>query len=320
MNQHICPENTEISQIDFANASYSISPERESIPDESLSHSIAQYGILHPPIIKEKNSGLFVIVTGRKRLTALHTLFQKEKSCTCMVIPAQIPEIDTFSIMLEEVLTSRQLTPIEKAIFLQKISPLAEENHIVKKFLPRLDLPPAPFSIKQSIILLTLEESLVLAIHHGTINETVARDMLPLTPQDRLAVFNIISSLRLNTAYQKKLLNICRELAGRENRTIISILADNGVQDILNHKKANTPQKTKNLMNWLSGRHMPRSHQAEVEFKRFVASMHLPRNVSVDHTPFFEDDSVILSIIFSNRESLQTAWDTIKNEIEDKGN
>jgi beta-mannanase len=73
-------------------------------------------------------------------------------------------------------------------------------------------------------------------------------------------------------------------------------------------------------MNWLSRKYMPRSSQAEDEFKRFIASMQLPRNVSVDHTPFFEDDSVTLSISFSNTKSVQNAWKKIKNAIRNKNN
>ena len=92
------------------------------------------------------------------------------------------------------------------------------------------------------------------------------------------------------------------------------------VMDILNHQEANPPQKTKNLMNRLSRKYMPRSSHAADEFKRFAASMHLPQNVSVDHTPFFEDDSVTLSITFSNRESVQNAWEKIKRAVRNQGN
>ena len=237
-----------------------------------------------------------------------------------MIIQVQVPKIDIFSILLEEIHTSRQLTPVEKAIFLQKTSQLIDEKHIVKEFLPRIGLPPDPFYMKQSIMLLNLEEPLIRAIHQGNINEKVALDILPFSAKDRQAVFQIISTLQFSVSNQKKLLNICRELAIRENRTIAAILEDKGVQDILNHQEANPPQKTKNLMNWLSREYMPRSSHAADEFRRFAASMHLPQNVSVDHTPFFEDDSVTLSITFSSRESLKNAWETIKSTIRNRDN
>lgn len=320
MNQYICPKSLTTSLIDFADFSYSISPDREIILDESFVISIARHGILSPPVVKEIEADSYVIITGRKRLLAFRTLFPEEKSCICMIIPAQMPEIDIFSILLEEILISRHLTPIEKGNFLQNITPLIDEKHIAKEFLPRINLPPDPFYIKQSIMLLNLEEPLIRAIHQGQINERVAQEMVSLSAKDRLAVFHILSSLQHSVSNQKKLLKICRELASREDRTIAAILADKEVQEILNHQGANPPQKTKNLMNWLSRKYMPRSTQAEDEFKRFVASMKLPQNVSVDHTPFFEDDSITLSITFSNRRSVQNAWKTIKDTIRNQDN
>jgi hypothetical protein len=320
MNQYICPKNLDTSLIDFADHSYTISPDRNVILDESFVNSISRHGILSPPIVKETKPNSYVIVTGRKRLLAFRTLFPEKKSCICMIIPAQTPEMEIFSILLEEVHTSRQLTPIEKAIFLQKISPLIDEDQMVKEFLPRINFPSDPFHIKQSIMLLNLEEPLIRAIHQGGINEIVAREMLSLSTKDRLAVFHVMSSLQHSVSNQKKLLKICRELASRENRTITAVLEDKEVQEILNHQGANPPQKTKNLMNWLSRKYMPRSSEAEDEFKLFVATMHLPKNASVDHTPFFEDDSVTLSITFSNRKSVKNAWKTIKETIRDQDN
>ena len=320
MNQQICPKSLDTSLIDFADFSYSISPDREIILDESFTKSIARHGILHPPLVKEIEPDSYVIITGRKRLVAFRTLFPEEKTCICRITPAMMPEINIFSILLEEFLTNRQLTPIEKAIFLQKISPLIDEKFIAKEFLPRIDLPPDPFYFRQSVTLLNLEEPLVRAIHQGNISEIVAKDILPLSAKDRLAVHHIMSYLNFSVSNQKKLMNICRELASREDKTIAAILEDKGVQDILNHKDANPPQKTKNLMNWLSRKYMPRSSQAEDEFRRYAASMQLPQNVSIDHTPFFEDDSVTLSITFSNWKAVQNAWKTIKDTIRDQDN
>jgi ParB-like chromosome segregation protein Spo0J len=320
MNQYIYPKSIDISHIDFADFSYSISPDRKIILDETFTQSIIKHGILHPPIVKEIEPDSYVIVTGRKRLLAFRTVFPEEISCTCMIIPAKMQETDIFSVLLEDILTNRQLTPIEKAFFLQKISSLIDEKRIAEDFLPRINLPPDPLYYRLTVKLLNLEEPIIHEIHQGNINEKVALEIISLSVEDRLAVFHIISLLQLSVGYQKKLLNICRELASRMDKTITAILEDMDVQDILNHQEANPPQKAKNLMNWLSRKYLPRSSQSEDEFKRFIASMQLPRNVSVNHSPFFENDSVTLSITFSNKKSIQNAWKTIKDTIRNSDN
>lgn len=305
-------KNIALPQIDFDDFSYSLSPERDAVPDETLRQSIARYGILHPPIIREHNPGYYTIVAGRKRLLALRAL-QAESACACLVVSSQVPEVDVFHILLEEIRLTRDFTAVEKAFFLQKISVFLDERLTTSEFLPRLGLAPHSFAIKQTLKLLDLEEPILRLLHHGGIHETVMQDLIVLSPQDRMALFELIASLHLSVSYQKKLLTMCRELASRGNTGIAALLDNDAVRDILQHQESNPPQKTKNLMLWLSRRHMPRSGQAEEEFSRFITAMQLPQNVSVAHTPFFEDDILTLSMAFPNRISLQDAWDKIKH-------
>jgi len=299
-------------QIDFEDFTYAISPERGVVPDETLNKSIARHGILHPPIIRETNSGFYIIVAGRKRLLTAgspHT----ESTCDCLVISRRTPEVDVFNVLLEENQLTRELTIVEKAIFLQKTTAITDERYIIRQFLPRLGLAPHAFSIKQTLKLLDLEEPILHNLHHGRINETVAHDFLLLSTYDRMALLKIITSLRLSFSYQKKMLNICRELAGRGNTSIEDLLDNDEVHGILNHQDANPPQKTKNLMLWLSRKYMPQSRQAEEEFNQLITAMQLPKNVFVEHTPFFENDSITLAITFRNRKSLLHAWKKIRH-------
>lgn len=305
-------KNIALSQIDFDDFTYAVSPERGVVLDETLNKSIARHGILHPPIIRETNPGFYTIVAGRKRLLAVVSP-RTERTCACLVISRQIPEVDVFNVLLEESQLTRELTMVEKAIFLQKTMAITDEGQIIRKFLPRLGLAPHSFSIKQTLKLLDLEEPILHSLHHGQINETVAHGFILLSTHDRMALLKIITSLRLSFSYQKKLLNICRELASRGNTSIEALLDNDEVHGILNHQDANPPQKTKNLMFWLSRMYMPQSRQAEEEFSHFMTAMQLPKNVSVEHTPFFENDSMTLAITFRNRKSLLHAWEKIRH-------
>ena len=312
MNPLPAIENISLSQIDFDDYTYSISPEPEIIVDETLRKSIAANGILHPPIVRESHQGVYAIISGRKRLLVLRA-HQTAGRCNCLVIARRTPEAGVFNVLLEEIQLTRQLTTLEKAIFLQKITAVVDERQIIEEFLPRLDHAPNPAAMKQTLRLLDLEDFILRAIHHGYVHETVAREFTALTAADRAALFEIIATLRLSFSNQKKLLAICRELAGRDNTSIAALLDNDEVRDIVQHREANPPQKTKNLMAWLARRHMPRSGQAEEEFRRFLAALQLPENISVTHTPFFENDALTLAITFDNRKSLQRAWEKIKH-------
>lgn len=305
-------QNIALPQIDFGDFSYCLSPERDAVPDKTLRMSIERCGILHPPLVRELTPGCYTVVTGRQRLLALRTL-HADSTCPCLVISRLVPKVDVFSLLLEEIQLRRELTAVEKALFLQKFSAIADERPMIREFLPRLGLAPNSFSVTQTLKLLALEDPILHSLHHGEIHETVAQDLLVLAPQDRMALWELITSLHLSVNYQKKLLTMCRELASRDNTDIAALLDNAAVREILQHREANPPQKTKNLMLWLSRRHMPRSTQAEEEFGRFMAAMQLPKNVSVAHTPFFEDDAMTLSITFPNKKSLQQAWGKIRH-------
>lgn len=316
MSRQLHPGNLDISLIDFEDFSYSISPDGKTVPEKSLLNSIAAYGIIHPPVVRKKGPGSYAIVSGRTRLHAWSSIFPERQACVCMLFPEEAPDIDVFSYLLEEILVRRKLTLIEKALFLQKVSPLTEKKLIAEKFLSRLGFSAVdPSQISRTLKLLELEPPLIQALHQGELHEAVARDILSLSSSDRLAVYRVISALKIGMNYQKRLLMICRELAGRQQRTIVSLLDDAAVQEILNHRESNPPQKTKNLMNLLMRKYRPRSSSAEDAFKRYVASLKLPQNVSITHTPSFEDDFLALSITLTDKKSLENILPLLKNAI-----
>ncbi|MDH3996605.1 MAG: ParB/Srx family N-terminal domain-containing protein, partial [Desulfobulbaceae bacterium] len=109
MSQILNFKNIALSHIDFGDFSYSLSPELDIVPDESLTESISRHGILHPPIVRETTPDFYIIVSGRKRLLALQAL-DTESACGCLVIYRHVPELDVFSLLLEEVQLARKLT------------------------------------------------------------------------------------------------------------------------------------------------------------------------------------------------------------------
>ncbi len=318
MSQTLNLNTIVLEQIDFNDASFSISPERV-VPDDTLMRSVARYGILHPPVVREKEPGVYAIVAGRKRLLALKA-GDTGKTCACLVVSRQVPEAEVFHVLLAETRLTRELTAAEKAILLRKTAEIADESQLIKEFLPCLNLAPHSFALQQTLKLLDLEEPIFCAMHHGQISETVGHELVSLPPPDRMALFRTMTSLRLSFSNQKKLLYMCRELASRDNTSIAALLDTGEVHEILQHPEANPPQKTKNLMHWLHRKHMPRSTRAAAEFSRFVADLQLPPHVTVTHTPSFEDDTITLSISFPDRKSLQNTWKQIKHAKHDSGN
>jgi len=110
-----------------------------------------------------------------------------------------------------------------------------------------MDMKQQAYQIKQLLPLADLEEPLQYAVLNGTLAPKAALQLTQLSFRDRIALFDMIVTLHLSIGNQKKLTSICIELAKRTNQSILSILSDPGIIEILG-SEANIPQKAANTM------------------------------------------------------------------------
>lgn len=302
------------ARIDFDDYTFCIRSRTGDAISGDLQESVARVGLLHPPIVMEKNTGALQIVAGRKRLLIARDVLGA-KSCNCMLLPEATSIETVLSILIEEILISRPLTPVEKALFFQKAANALGTQRAAELFLPRLGLAPHPYHIKKLLALLELEEPILVSIDQGDLGEKVALELTELSFKDRMTLYEIILELSLSVGYQKKLLTICRELSIRTKSSIADILEDDAVRRIRLHPDANVPQKGANLMAWLTARQFPRLSEAEKKFRQFAGSLGLPEAAGLTHTLSFENDALTLSLPFKNREEFLKVWERIKQAL-----
>jgi len=287
-------------KIELTNETYLLAPSCPQ-PDERLISSIKEFGILMPPVLLAKN-GLFQIITGWRRILASINI-SRNKNINCLVASSKTSETERLALALEDILFNRTPSPIEMALFMKKMAKHLEPAKIVENFFRKMNLPPHTVLLSEYISLVELEAPLVQAIHNWRLDARIAFELTQLTMRDRLAIFDLIESLRLSFSNQKKLLIACRELAGRNNTSILAILADNRLMEILHHQ-ANVPQKTAMMMNWLENKRFPLLHSAESDFRQFLKKLKLPEMMKLDHSPSFEKDTMTLSITCADREEV----------------
>jgi ParB family chromosome partitioning protein len=301
-----------IQHIDFSDDSYSLVPPccGAAIP-AALLESVRRCGILHPPIVKEKSASSFAVVSGRKRLLAA-TQAMAAASYDCHKVTEKTSAIDTLALALEDALLARPLTPVEQAVFFSKALQFIDENELARRFLPLLGLAASTYLVRRELKLLDLEEPLLIAIHKGALDDKVALELTKFPFSDRMALFEVISALHLSVGNQKKLVITCRELAERTNTTIAALLRAPAVDAVINHAEANAPQKTANLMKWLTCERFPRLSRAEQEFQQFIAELDLPTTARLEHSPSFEKDELIFSLACAGRTDFLIIWEKIR--------
>ncbi|MFA6500081.1 MAG: ParB N-terminal domain-containing protein [Desulfurivibrionaceae bacterium] len=303
-----------LQHINFHDFSNSLTPEEAREPSTALLESVARIGILHPPILREKGRTTMEIVTGRRRLLAARET-QHSISAICLVLPTETMPAEALAINLEDTLLRGDITVVEQAIFLQKILVHLNENEAARRFLPALGLEPHRHHLHNLVQLLGLEEHLLGAVHAGRLHDGVARELLALNFTDRLSLHEVMEILSLSVSNQKKITAICRELAARHNTSIMALLCQPEVREILDPQETNIPQKTARLMQWLTEQRFPSLAAAEQEFRSFAATLKLPSAVTLTHSPSFEQDQVHLSLPFTNREELRRIWPFIATAL-----
>jgi len=304
------------TDIDFTDNFFCLLPftDTKQAIQEDLARSIKAVGILHPPILLQRDSTVYSIVSGFKRLTIAR---KTQKKIHCLILAPSTHPQHCLEIALEDSLTSHPLSPIERAVFLKKMRSYYSDKELAENFLPRLNMTGSTILVEKSCSLLQLEFPLQTAVHSGVIDEKAAHQLLQLDMRDRLALYDIITALHLSVGNQKKVISSLHDLAKRRKTSIHTLLCSKDIKNILNHSTANTPQKTTLLANWLNRERFPRLLAAEKEFKIFRDNLNLPNNVSLTPSRSFERDNIGMTIDWKNKENLAITWPEIKKIIDD---
>jgi ParB family chromosome partitioning protein len=303
-----------LDQIDPADLTFHLAPGENEEISARLRASISRCGIIHPPILKAKGSDTgFTIVTGRKWIMAIRQILDADY-CGCLLMPADTPAQDLLAMALQEILLTRPATPIEKAICWQKWAALLGHDRALAEYGPLLELSGQLTPARLGKIL-SLGHETQKALHNGALELKICLKLLDMKQPDREALFGIIAQLRLSSSNQRKLVDLCRELAKRRALSIAAVLAEPEFLEIINQPDANPPQQTVMLMNRLAGLCYPRLTEAKQDFQGFVNKLALPKGVAIEHATSFEKDSLKMTIEFTERNQLAERWPAIRQAI-----
>jgi hypothetical protein len=119
--------------------------------------------------------------------------------------------------------------------------------------------------------------------------------------------------LSLGAGKQRKLFSLTRDLAYRNQVSIADFLTRDDVQQILNHKDMNPPQKAQHLGNLLQEKLTPSYIEAEKNFSTYTKELKLPANFDLSHSQAFETDEIVVSITFHDHEECRQLLPNIKS-------
>ncbi|MEE4166033.1 MAG: ParB N-terminal domain-containing protein, partial [Desulfocapsaceae bacterium] len=282
---------------------FSLHRDLDSTPSPELVNSVKRHGLLHPPIVMKTGDG-YQVVCGRYRIQALLTI-KSHQDVLCRVI--EPVDKETFlSIILEDQRLCGPLSAIMTARFVKLVDRLVPESagdDIIKQ----CNIGPCG-QVRRLLPLLTLEESIRQAIHHGSVSDRTGLILCSMTPEDRIFFCDLFMALGLNKNKQRQLVDMCRVLTVHTGKSIKNLFHEDFSEFLPKNLPANTPQAAARLMRAVHEASHPLSSEAEKHFHEQKKGLGLPANCSLSHSPAFEKDQVTLSIDFINIAEMNRVW------------
>ncbi len=269
---------------------------------------------LHPPIVKVLNhsTGTFELICGLNRLRSFQKSNPEQTHITVLVLPVDIADVDIFQYLIQDKLVSANFSDMEKAFFLRLCCKNISMENVAKNFLPLLGEKPQSYVIKKLLTLLSLEPELQESLHTGKIPTKLGYELLALSSNDRVTLYDLFKQLEFGGGKQKRFLSLCKDLAFRNHTDISTLLENEDYLAILNHSEMNIPQKGASLLNLLQRHLFPESTETENNFRKRVLRMELPANCTVEHSPAFERDEISVTMQFKDMAHLEKHVNTIK--------
>lgn len=291
---------------------WSIHPFLKGQIPSQLQDSIERTGILHPPIIQKITPEKYHIISGHLRIQALLNTSPPIGSVPCLLLPQSTSPHNILDYIIEDQLLTGSFSPMEKAFFFKLCGKYMDNSTIAATYRPILQENLQKHTITKVLQFVDMDQKLQLSVHTGQVSDKLAWELLSLSSSDRKIVHEMFVEFGIGAGKQKRLLSLCRDLAGRLGQSIEELLSSPDLEDICNHDEMNPPQKAMRLMTTLQRRLCPESIAAEEEFTKQVAAMNLPRRCSISHSQSFESDEVSLTIRFANFRSMNHKLSTIQ--------
>lgn len=308
-------QNIKIDTIEYSN-DWNLHPLIIAYPSPLLHSSVQSIGLLHPPIVLKLSSDKYRLICGRSRLKAFQQIFPSNNFLTALILDGNITTLHILSYVLEDQLLSGNLSPMEKAYFFKIALQHMTPEDAADRFSPVLKEKVQPHSIKNINLLLELEPELQTSLHYGRIIEKTALELLKLEDNDRLTLHSIFQELELGGGKQKRLLELSKDLAFGQEKTITELLAESDFREILDHPGMNNPQKIANLLSTLQNKLFPQSNAAEEQFIKSIHKMELPASCTISHSPAFEKDEVSVTLHYNNLAEVEGHLSEIKKLIQ----
>lgn len=286
----------------------------EPMDTSLLQASIADAGLIAPPLVRETARG-FSIISGFRRIRACDRLgldtisvrrAEKDRRSDLDYAFAAISanafarELTTMELVRGVMLLNRFLTP----------EAIAERSHAVFN---------QPMNLQFVIKLLKLgsmPDPVLNLVASGNLSMPAALRMYHQDPATLLGFIRIFTAIKTGLNKQLEILTNVHEIAARERLAPLDVLTGPDVAGIVNDSNTDASRKGNLLRALLAARRFPEITKKNLAFNALVKSLHPGPDIRLMPPANFESTEYTLSLTFSTRNQLKASIGRISEMID----
>jgi ParB family transcriptional regulator, chromosome partitioning protein len=289
-----------LSEIDQADDAFRITTNTDV---ESLCDAIQTVGMINSPVLVETDHTAFRIVCGFRRIAAA-TLLGRQ-TIRAAVLDVQTNDLDCARIAVADNIFQRTLNLIEISRALRLLDELLENSDQLANEAAILGLPDNAGVMHKLKGLCRLPKAVQEGILSSAISLPVAIEIDAMPVDEGRCYAEIFNRLRPSLNKQREIMVLVQEIASREDISVLHVLNDPNIEEILNHADLDRSRKLQKVRAFLKTRRFPAITHAEKTFETHVKKMKLGSGIKLVPPKNFEGSDYTLVVDFKNLKELE---------------
>jgi len=303
-------KNVPVSSIDLSDITFRITTDR-SIAE--LAESLKSLGLIHSPLLIERGD-MFTVLSGFRRIQVGQLLGWQTLSAR--VAHPATEKIECARFAIADNTLQRQVNLIEISRALNLLAEFIHEPEKLAEMATQLALPGNLSVIQKIQTLCRLPQCVQELIAANIISLSMALDLEKIPQEACISFAEMFNELRLSLGKQREIFTLVNEIALREEKDRMAILAETGIHRILSDENLSRSQKASEIRSCLKQRRFPVLVEAKRKFEEFKKKLPLDNNFRLYPPDDFEGAEYIIGLHFNSLDELESHHTTLKRVIE----
>jgi len=298
----------DLSEIDLGDDAFRITTERQV---DDLMHSINHVGILHHPLLLKKEA-TYTIICGFRRIEACRRLNWSELEA--MILGPDTIRLKCIKYAITDNAFQRPLNLIEKSRSIGMLSDFFKDINSLSEELSLLGLFEHPSMIKKLKGICHLPELFQNSILSNTISLAMVLELAGMSEDDAKGFIKFFNTLKLSLNTQREIVTLIKEIAIREDKSILQIIEESRLNKILTDEDLDKNQRAHKIRIYLKQRRFPTIAVIEKSYEKYHQKLNLERGFKLIPPTNFESPTHTLQLSFNNMiqlKELKTAFEAL---------